>query len=67
MAGQRPILPIPGHTGIHQTRIVLPQRVRADPESFGDAGPVDIDEGVGIGGQTVDQVPAAPILHVRGK
>jgi hypothetical protein len=67
VAGQRPVLPIPGHAGIHQARIALAQLVRADAQPFGYPGPVHVDEGVRVGDEAVNQVPAARILDVGGK
>jgi len=43
------------------------QGIWANAQAFGHAGPVHVDERVGVGGQPVDQVPAPGILHVSGK
>ena len=67
MSGQRAVLAVSRHAGIHQTRIAFAQRVGADAQPFGHAGPVHVDEGIGVGGQPVHEVPAAGILHVGGK
>ena len=46
---------------------MLAQGIWADAQPFGHAGPVHVDEGIGAGGQPVDEGPAAGIFHVGGK
>ena len=46
--GERAVLAPAGHAGVHEPRVAGEARLGADPEPFGDAGPVPLEERVGL-------------------
>ena len=64
ICGVRPVLTPARHAGVHETRVAVEQIVRSDAEPLGRAGPVDVDERIGIRGQRVHELATLRMLHV---
>ena len=67
VTGQGSVLSVAGHAGVDQAGVAFPQRLWTDAQAFGHAGPVHVDKGIGVGGEPMNEVPAARILHVGGQ
>ena len=64
--GVRPVLAPARHARVHESRVAGEQIVGSDAETLGGAGAVHVDERVGVGGERIDDLPPAGILHVDG-